>query len=206
MHIVWLIIVSVVPFQRNLRSIHSPPAIDGESKVLSFSSLIDNSKYEKKEYINAGLGHERILYEDQDIVIANKPTYLQTVPGYDESTSLATSIQTRCNIAAIEHMTPHRLDYQTSGIVVLTKNLAALKSLQQQFREGMVYKRYTAIVHGHLETLEGEIDLPIGKDPHAGPPLQGIDVINGKGSLTHYHVRETWKDLTVLSLLPQTGR
>lgn len=158
--------------------------------------------------MNAGLGKETILYEDSDIVVYNKPTLTQTVPGYASHDSLVSRVQAKYQI---ENMSPdqyvvHRLDYATSGVIVFALNLDALRSLHTQFRDHhKMYKRYTAIVNGYMSTLEGEIDLPLGRDEIRGPPLQCVRP-DGKDSRTLYTVQGMQHGKTLVHLVPMTGR
>jgi 23S rRNA-/tRNA-specific pseudouridylate synthase len=162
---------------------------------ISLSHLKENAPHEVVNSINIGKGTEKVIYSDDDIVIVNKPPFLQTVPGHLEDLSLASIIQDKYNIDSIEHMSPHRLDYQTSGLVIFTKNIKSLRVMQQQFRENQVYKRYSSIVAGKFDDWDGEIDLPIGKDKIAGSPLQTID-INGKPSITNWNVSKVGRQVT----------
>ena len=111
------------------------------------------------------------------------------------------------NVERIEHMSPHRLDLATSGIVVFARNLKALRGLSEQFRERRVRKRYSAIVNGTWSRdSRGEMDLPIGRDSLIGPPCFTIDPIEGRPASTRWEVREKGKKCTHLSLEPLTGR
>ena len=196
MFLFWVIFI--VPFIANnkLKSINQ----------ISFGFIDQNSNFEKQNLITQTITNENILYVDDDIICVNKPFNLQTVPGYLDSFSLATILQIKYNINNIEHMTPHRLDYQTSGVVVITRNLNSLRNMQKQFRERVtIYKKYSAIISGIPNSYEGEIDLPIDKDKSYGPPLQTID-FNGKYAHTNWKIEEIGKNQTKVQLYPSTGR
>lgn len=153
------------------------------------------------------LRKENILYFDEDIVVVNKPSNIQTVPGYQDKYSLASIIQKMFSVPNIENMSPHRLDLQTSGVVVFARNMNALRDISQQFREKSIMKRYSAIVHGSIQELNGEINLPIGKDTLAGPPLFTIDHSkDGRNAQTTWTVVESTQYCTKLHLFPKTGR
>ena len=172
----------------------------------SFSCVVSNSKYEDSEKLNkmVEITNQHILYYDEDVVFCNKPENFQTVPGFQSNYSLATMIAEMFKIKNIEQMSPHRLDFQTSGIVVFARNVKALRGIQEQFRERTVMKRYTAIVNGHVNTYEGEINLPIGKDNLAGPPLQTIDPSDdGRVAFTSWKVEERGNFCTKISLFPR---
>ena len=86
------------------------------------SGLEDASKLNRKYKLRS----DRILYVDEDLVVVNKPFNIQTVPGFQSNYSLALIIQDMFSVKNIEHMTPHRLDFQTSGVVVFSRNLKSL--------------------------------------------------------------------------------
>jgi tRNA pseudouridine32 synthase/23S rRNA pseudouridine746 synthase len=105
-------------------------------------------------------------------------------------------------------MIVHRLDYATSGVVVFARNHNALKELHTQFRrKHNIYKRYSAVVQGKISlSTEGEIDLPLGKDPIRGPPLCRVDTEFGKGSKTLWTLQERGRESSYVHLRPITGR
>lgn len=159
--------------------------------------------------MNAGLGTEKLLYEDADMLVYNKPTLAQTAPGFVSKDSLATRIQQQYNMERIDQMIVHRLDYATSGIVIFARTVDALRNLHTQFRNHhTMYKRYVAIVNGQLDCLEGEIDLRLGKDEIRGPPLQTVvsPDVEGKRSVTSYTVQAVGASSTLVHLIPKTGR
>lgn len=156
--------------------------------------------------MNAGLGSETLLYEDDDMVVYNKSTLTQTVPGFASHDSLVSRVQSKYGVERADQMVVHRLDYATSGVVVFALNVAALRSLHNQFREHhKMYKRYTAIVDGYMRTLEGEVDLPLGRDEERGPPLQCVRP-DGKDSRTEWSVQGMKHGKTLVHLVPLTGR
>lgn len=177
--------------------------------VFQIRSFIDQNKdLEGDTNINSGLGNERILYADEDVIFVHKPENSQTAPGFLESNSLATHIQQLFHIPRVDHMIVHRLDYATSGVLVFARHLEALKVLNEQIRNRHAksfYKRYTAVVNGHFDEMYGEIDLPIGRDNVLGPPLQKINY-DGKLSLTDYRVISQSNSYSLVQLYPRTGR
>ena len=132
--------------------------------ISSFPSYIDfNMDKSFEGDMNAGLGQEVVIYKDDDFLVYNKPTLAQTAPGFAIKDSLATRVQQRYKIDRIDQMIVHRLDYATSGIVLFARTMDALKNLHSQFRDHKnMYKRYVAVVDGRFDSLEGEIDLPLG--------------------------------------------
>ena len=99
----------------------------------------------------------------------------------------------------------HRLDLDTSGLLVLSQSRLATSDLNRQFRERIITKQYIAVVDGRLEQDEGEIRLPIAPDA-ANRPRQLIDHVNGKSAHTRYRVVERLENRTRLLLTPVTGR
>ena len=172
-------------------------------------SFIDaNAEFEREFPMkaNSGLGLEEYIYVDDSIIVVNKPANLQTAPGYVDPISLATTIRDKYNISRIDQMIVHRLDYATSGIVVYARDVDSLKDLHRQFRSSDdIFKQYSSIVDGVVENDGGQIKLSIGKDNVHGPPLQMIDK-NGKQCDTTYFVEERGQYLTLLRLIPKTGR
>ncbi len=99
----------------------------------------------------------------------------------------------------------HRLDRDTSGVIVLARDAESHRHLSIQFQDRQVKKRYEAIVMGEPTDDEGLIDVPIRKDMEH-PPLQRVDPVQGKSSVTAWRVLDRAGDRTRLSLTPRTGR
>ncbi len=147
----------------------------------------------------------QLLYHDDDLVVVNKPNRLLSVPGRhpDNHDCLVSRVQQSFATAMIVH----RLDYDTSGLVILPLNKSALSHISKQFQARTVHKHYTAVVSGIITDNEGEIDLPIAKD-EANPRCYKICQATGKASITHYQVlsRDTQRQQTRVLLKPVTGR
>lgn len=150
-----------------------------------------------------------VLYEDDHLVVINKPAGLLSLSGKNP-----------LNLDSVHHrlvkLFPgctlvHRLDFGTSGLLVVARNKAINAALCQQFSERRVSKVYTALLCGHLESNEGVIDAAIAKDP-ALFPLMSICAITGKPARSRYRVierfyqEETRLPLTRVALTPETGR
>lgn len=146
-----------------------------------------------------------LVYQDHDLVIVNKPTKLLTVPGRHPQNNdcLVSRVQMQFPTA----MVVHRLDYDTSGLVILPLNKAALSNISQQFQARTVVKHYTAIVDGLMTEDSGLIDLPIGKDLE-NPRCYKICHNTGKPSTTAFEVleRDEEQKQTRVLLKPITGR
>lgn len=144
-----------------------------------------------------------ILHRDPDFWIIDKPHGLLSVPGRNPANrdSVLTRLQALHHGASIVH----RLDFDTSGLMVIPLNPAALSNISKQFQARSVEKTYTAIVAGHVTPESGQIDLPIASDPDNRPKYK-ICHQTGKPSVTDYKVLETLDDVCRLSLQPLTGR
>jgi tRNA pseudouridine32 synthase/23S rRNA pseudouridine746 synthase len=145
----------------------------------------------------------QILYEDEDLLMVRKPHLLLSVPGRHplNHDSLILRLQQRYPQASMVH----RLDLDTSGIMVVPLNAAVHAELSRQFQRREVTKAYQAVVFGQLRDEEGEIDLPIARDLE-NPPRQKICHREGRPALTRYKVMQRHWDRTRLLLLPVTGR
>ena len=169
-----------------------------------------------------------ILYQDNDIAVVNKPGGVLCVPGPRRNPSLANLVHSELNVEMdVDKTVVHRLDMDTSGIVVFALTEEALSTLHGDFRHRRVQKTYQALVCGHLSCTEMEIDLALERDPHHPPFMRvaqtkdnavatSITAISKfinqapKPSLTQARVL-SWELLegvpvTRLELCPHTGR
>lgn len=144
-----------------------------------------------------------IVYQDDDIIVANKPSGLLTVPGkaIEHRDSLITRIQTVWPTATVVH----RLDMATSGIIVMAMNKESHRHLSRQFETRKTKKRYFARVYGQFAEPSGKVDLPLICD-WPNRPKQKVDHDNGKPALTQYSVIHTDQKWSLVKLLPVTGR
>lgn len=146
-----------------------------------------------------------IVFEDPYLLVLNKPSGLLSVPGREAQNrdSLAMRVQSRFPEALIIH----RLDLETSGLMVMARNADVHRTLSMQFESRHVQKTYIAVVEGLIEEQFGSIDLPLIVD-WPNRPLQKVDVATGKPSVTHYSVLEYNENnnTTRVQLEPVTGR
>ena len=144
-----------------------------------------------------------ILHADEALVIANKQSGLLSVPGRgeDKKDCLLSRLQTRYPTA----LTVHRLDMQTSGLMIFALGKQNQSALSRLFESRQIIKRYCAWVAGSPNENQGSIDLPIIVD-WPNRPLQKVDFENGKPSLTQWKVIKREKEKTCISLFPLTGR
>ncbi|MCO4800179.1 MAG: bifunctional tRNA pseudouridine(32) synthase/23S rRNA pseudouridine(746) synthase RluA [Colwelliaceae bacterium] len=144
-----------------------------------------------------------IVYQDNDLVVLNKPSGLLTVPGRlaEHKDCLQNRVQKVLPTATIVH----RLDMATSGIILMALNKSAHVNISRQFEKRQTEKSYIARVYGKVENQSGSVDEPLICD-WPNRPKQKIDHENGKKSLTHYHVISYQENSTLVELTPVTGR
>ena len=146
----------------------------------------------------------KIVFEDDDLIIVNKPPEFLSVPGKEIKDSVYTRIKQKYP-EATGPLIVHRLDMSTSGIIVLTKTKEANKILQAQFIKRTVKKRYVALLSGKLSKKQGVIKLPLRLDLD-DRPRQLVDFINGKEAETNWNVISQNDTHTRVHFYPITGR
>ena len=152
-----------------------------------------------------------IIFADEHILVIDKPSGLLSVPG--KGAALADCVERRLQLLFPGAMTVHRLDMETSGVMVYARTRQAHRHLSIQFQNRQVAKSYRAVLWGVLCDETGEIDLPLRCD-WPNRPLQRVDFENGKPSLTRWHVlahdyvRLEGEEVPVtrVRFFPQTGR
>ena len=152
-----------------------------------------------------------ILYEDDELIVLNKPAGMVVHPGAGRRTgTLVHALLAHCErlpgIGGVERPgIVHRLDRDTSGVLVVAKTEVAHQSLSGQFKTRMVKKRYLALVHGEVRQEEGRIEAAIGRRPHDRKRM-GVRVRDGREARTIYHVLRRLPGMTLLALELETGR
>lgn len=144
------------------------------------------------------------IYEDEDILVINKPVGLLSVPGKRLKDSVETRLKEKYPNAT-GPMLAHRLDMGTSGLMVISKSLEIHRLLQSQFTKRTVKKRYVALLDGVVESDKGTIDLPLRVDID-NRPSQIVDFQYGKKAITNYEVMERKDNKTRIYFYPITGR
>ena len=166
---------------------------------------------ENKEYIPSKFKSENIpldiVYEDKDLVIINKPSGMVVHPasGNYENT-LVNALIYRYNLddTNVRSGIAHRIDKDTSGLVIVAKNDKTLELLTDMFKNKKIKKTYVAIVDGVINNKSGTINAPITRDVKDRKKMMvGKD---GKNSITHFYVIKTFKNNTYISLNLETGR
>lgn len=153
-----------------------------------------------------------IIYEDGDLLIVNKPRgmVVHPAPG-NYSSTLVNALLWHCkgNLSGINGVIRpgivHRIDKDTSGLLLVAKNDSAHISLSQQISEHSLDREYRAVIHGHLKNIEGTVDAPIGRNPNDRKKMC-VTKQNSKNAVTHYTVLEEYRDFSFVKLKLETGR
>ena len=151
-----------------------------------------------------------IVYEDETLLVVNKPAGLVVHPAAGTpSGTLANALafhfqQLPDSGAGVRPGIVHRLDRDTSGLLVVAKTEAALENLSDQFRDRTVFKSYVALVHGRVLSDSGRIDQPLARDPSNRTRMAVVR--GGRNALTLYRVRRSFQRFTLLDVELKTGR
>jgi 23S rRNA pseudouridine1911/1915/1917 synthase len=151
-----------------------------------------------------------VIYEDEYLLLVNKPAGLVVHPAYGhESGTLVNALLGYCpqlrDVGGLERAgIVHRLDKDTSGLLIVAKNEEAHSALQRQFKRRSVKKTYLALVEGHPEPPQGVIDAPIGR--HKRQRKRMAIVRSGRAALTAYRVIEHFDEHCLVELQPKSGR
>ncbi|HEV8428457.1 MAG TPA: RluA family pseudouridine synthase [Pyrinomonadaceae bacterium] len=151
-----------------------------------------------------------IVYEDDTLVVVNKPAGLVVHPAAGiPSGTLANALayhfqQLPDGGTGVRPGLVHRLDRDTSGLLVVAKTESALENLSDQFRDRTVFKQYVALVHGRVLSDSGKIDQPLGRDPSNRTRMAVVR--SGRNALTLYRVRRGFDRFTLLDVELKTGR
>jgi 23S rRNA pseudouridine1911/1915/1917 synthase len=149
-----------------------------------------------------------VVYEDEDIVVIDKPAGLAAHPAAGLSTDEPTVAEfARTRSIDTDPERPgivHRLDRDTSGLMIIAKTAGAKTYLQQAFRDHAVHKTYTLLATGHVEPPQAVIKLPLDRDP--AHPLRRAVVPGGRPAVTRYRTLVTYPGYTLIEAKPETGR
>ncbi|MDQ0155942.1 RluA family pseudouridine synthase [Robertmurraya andreesenii] len=151
-----------------------------------------------------------IYYEDEDVVVVNKPKgmVVHPAPGHLTGT-LVNGLMAHCkDLSGINGVLRpgivHRIDKDTSGLLMVAKNDLAHESLVNQLVEKTVTRKYRALVHGNIPHDYGTINAPIARDPKDRQSMTVVD--NGKHAVTHFQVLERFQNFTFVECQLETGR
>ncbi len=151
-----------------------------------------------------------VLYEDEDVLVVNKPAGLvvHPSPGHWSGTMVNALLARDTEYGGIAGVARpgivHRLDRDTSGLIMVAKTDSAQASLMAQLKARRVKKTYLALVHGNVEAAAGRIEAPIGRDPRQRTRMAVVP--DGRPSVTGYRVRERFRGWTLLDVDLVTGR
>lgn len=152
-----------------------------------------------------------IYYEDSDVIVVNKPRGMVVHPALGHETgTLVNALMYHCkDLSGINGVLRpgivHRIDKDTSGLLMVAKNDVAHEKLAEQLREKTTVRKYIAIVHGVIEHEEGTIDAPIGRDKSDRQSMTVTDE-NAKEAVTHFKVLERFEEFTLVECQLETGR
>ncbi len=146
-----------------------------------------------------------IVYQDEALLAVNKPSGLLSVPGRGPD-------KQDCGLSRVhaefpEALMVHRLDMDTSGLMLFARSLEVQRTLSLAFEKRDISKIYVALVEGVFEQDEGLVDYPMRKDMEQRlPPKHIVDCVRGKKAITNWKVLERYEDSTRVALFPETGR
>ncbi len=157
-----------------------------------------------------------VIYQDDDVVVVNKPAgmVVHPAPGHEAGTlvnALLARFPELAGLAGGDEESArrpgivHRLDKQTSGLILVAKHAAAQRFLQRQFKQRKVQKTYIALVEGRLQPPDGIIDAPIGRHPQHRKRMAVVQR-GGRPAKTIYHLVDYMNDYSLVSVQPITGR
>ncbi|MBO3459602.1 pseudouridine synthase [Aetokthonos hydrillicola Thurmond2011] len=147
-----------------------------------------------------------IIYEDEWLVVVNKPPGLLSVPGRYRDRQDSVLYRLRHLLPNGKSLTPvHRLDQETSGILVLARDMQTYRQVSEQFQQRLVRKVYEAVLSGSIIPEQGVISLPLWGDPQ-NRPIQQVNWQYGKPSITRFKVIATEENKTRVEFIPLTGR
>ena len=194
------------------------------SSIKAGDALLNGKKFKPKDKVNGGeiinfninikVNNEwtaenirlDIIYEDEDILIINKPSGLVTHPGPGnwEGTLANALLHYNAGLSVLDRAgIVHRLDKNTSGLMVVAKNQKSQKYLVEQFQTHSVEREYSAIVYGNMIS-GGTVNDPIGRD--SKDRIKQAVRVNGKDAITHYRVIDRYANHTHIKAILETGR
>ncbi len=152
-----------------------------------------------------------IVFEDKDIIVLNKPSGLVVHPGAGnlEHTLVNALLFHTKDLSSVSKERPgivHRLDKDTSGVMVIAKNNHSHLELAKQFKKHSIERRYIALVYGNIEFDEGVIDIPIKRHVMDRKKMSVSFTDEAKPAQTRYHVLKRYPEYCAVELFPQTGR
>ena len=187
--------------------------IVSKSYVLKDNDVVKATVPEAVEYIASAEDIPLdVVYEDSDLIVVNKPKGMVVHPAHGNYTgTLVNALLHHCKgqLSGINGVLRpgivHRIDKNTSGLLVVAKNDLAHNSLAEQLKEHSVKREYRAIAYGKFKDTEGRVDQPIGRDKNDRKKM-AVTTLNSKNAVTNYKVIEELKGFTYISCVLETGR
>ncbi|MGH7215191.1 MAG: RluA family pseudouridine synthase [Tepidisphaeraceae bacterium] len=151
-----------------------------------------------------------ILWQSDRLAVIDKPAGLASIPGRGEDDSAFERLARQLGLPDRGDADPrlrvvHRLDKHTSGVLLFAKDRAAQRHLSHQFQNNTTHKEYLALVRGRPAADEGEIDAPLAPHPNS-PRFMAVAKHGGQPARTGWRVEETFRELTLLRVVPKTGK
>jgi 23S rRNA pseudouridine1911/1915/1917 synthase len=153
-----------------------------------------------------------VVFENDDVLLVNKPAGMVVHPaaGHATGTLVHAALAHAPDLEGVGgELRPgivHRLDRDTSGLILVAKNDRAYRHLQQQFKSRSIAKTYLAIVEGHPPTESGKIEAPIGRDLRNRKRMAIVPAAKGRAAVTSYRTRQSLGEASLLEVHPETGR
>lgn len=190
--------------------------VGGKSKKANYKmNLGDEVRISLPEPVSLEVKAENIdievIYEDDDLMVINKPQGMVVHPAHGNySGTLVNGLLSRCDdLSGINGVLRpgivHRIDKDTSGVIVVAKTNEAHMSLSHQLKEHSIKRKYVALLEGRLKEQEGTVDAPIGRDPKDRKRM-AVVYRNSKHAVTHYRVLELFQSNTLIEATLETGR
>ena len=185
--------------------------ITDKSYKIAAGELLKIIIEEKESEIKAVEMDLDIVYEDQDIIVLNKNAdrVVHPAPGHHNDTLVNALLAHVDNLSAINGVKRpgivHRLDKDTSGILIAAKNDRSHKNLAEQFKKRRVEKYYYALIEGDLAYKKGKIEAPIGRDPHDRKKM-AVRKRHSKRAVSRFKIIEEFKNYTLVEVKIETGR
>jgi 23S rRNA pseudouridine1911/1915/1917 synthase len=153
-----------------------------------------------------------VIFENHDLLIVNKPPGMVVHPaaGHSSGTLVHAALSHAPDLRGVggeaRPGVVHRLDKDTSGLILLAKDDRTHQYLQRLFKDRRIEKTYLALVDGHPPTPSGRIEAPVGRDLHQRKRMAVVPAARGRSAVTQYRVTESFRDHTLLEVHPETGR
>ncbi|MTI79771.1 MAG: RluA family pseudouridine synthase [Firmicutes bacterium] len=195
---------------------HNMVSVNGQEVKSSYKLQVDDSvELIEPDPVELTIEPENIpldiYYQDEDVIVVNKPQGMVVHPAEGNfNGTLVNALLYHCrDLSGINGVLRpgivHRIDKDTSGLLVVAKNDAAHLGLAQQLKDHSMVRRYLALVHGNIRNDYGIIDAPIGRDPKERQKMAVVDR-NSKDAVTHFEVKERHGQFTLVECRLETGR